>query len=143
MNFGHYIDKKNCFKILDKALDLGINFIDTADAYGKSVVNNRIGDGYTEEIIGEWISNKKNIRDKIVLATKAYVSMGTGPNDRGLSAYHIKRACDASLKGLKVDYIDLYQMHHIDRVTPWEEIWQAMEQLVKERKIIYIGSSKP
>jgi aryl-alcohol dehydrogenase-like predicted oxidoreductase len=67
--------------------------------------------------------------------------METGPNDRHLSAYHIRRACEASLRRLKTDHIDLYQMHHIDRATPWDEIWQAMEQLIREGKITYVGSS--
>jgi aryl-alcohol dehydrogenase-like predicted oxidoreductase len=80
-------------------------------------------------------------REKVVLATKVYAEMGDGPNDRRLSAYHIRHACEASLRRLKTDHIDLYQMHHIDRTTPWEEIWQAMEQLVREGKVIYVGSS--
>ena len=80
-------------------------------------------------------------RDDIVLATKVYQPMGLGPNDRRLSAYHIRRACEASLRRLQTDHIDLYQMHHVDRATPWEEIWQAMEQLVREGKISYVGSS--
>ena len=80
-------------------------------------------------------------RDAIVLATKVYGAMGSGPNERGLSAYHIRRACEESLRRLQTDHIDLYQMHHIDRQTPWEEIWQAMEQLVQEGKVLYVGSS--
>jgi hypothetical protein len=80
-------------------------------------------------------------RDRIVVATKVYQPMETGPNDRRLSAYHIRRACEASLRRLKTDYVDLYQMHHIDPATPWEEIWQAMEQLIREGKITYVGSS--
>jgi aryl-alcohol dehydrogenase-like predicted oxidoreductase len=76
-----------------------------------------------------------------VLATKVYQPMETGPNDKYLSAYHIRRACEASLKRLQTDHIDLYQMHHVDRATPWEEIWQAMEQLIREGKITYVGSS--
>jgi aryl-alcohol dehydrogenase-like predicted oxidoreductase len=76
-----------------------------------------------------------------VLATKVYQPMGTGPNDRHLSAYHIRKACEDSLRRMQTDHIDLYQMHHIDRSTPWEEVWQAMEQLVREGKVLYIGSS--
>ena len=76
-----------------------------------------------------------------MLATKVYQPMGLGPNDRRLSAYHIRRACEASLRRLQTDHIDLYQMHHVDRATPWDEIWQAMEQLVREGKISYVGSS--
>ncbi|MGF3870425.1 aldo/keto reductase, partial [Staphylococcus aureus] len=93
----------------------------------------------SEEIIGRWIAQGGR-RERIVLATKVYQPMGTGPNDRRLSAYHIRRACEDSLKRLKVDHIDLYQMHHVDRSTPWEEVWQAMELLVQQGKVLYIGS---
>lgn len=98
------------------------------------------GFGTSEEIIGRWLAQGGR-RDRIVLATKLYQPMETGPNDRRLSAYHIRRACEASLRRLKTDHIDLYQMHHVDRATPWEEIWQAMEQLIREGKITYVGSS--
>jgi aryl-alcohol dehydrogenase-like predicted oxidoreductase len=80
-------------------------------------------------------------RDQIVLATKLYGQMGNGVNDRGLSAYHIRKACEESLRRLQTDHIDLYQMHHVDRSAPWEEIWQGMEQLVREGKVLYVGSS--
>ena len=80
--------------------------------------------------------------EQIVLATKVFGRMGEGPNERRLSALHIKRACEQSLQRMQTDYIVLYQMHHIDRETPWEEIWQAMEQLVREGKVLYVGSSK-
>ncbi|MFD1732790.1 aldo/keto reductase [Deinococcus malanensis] len=99
------------------------------------------GEGVTEQIIGRWLENNPGKRDQIVLATKAYGKMGEGPNDQKLSAYHIRRACEDSLRRLKTDRIDLYQMHHIDRATPWEEVWQAMEQLVREGKVLYVGSS--
>ena len=98
------------------------------------------GYGVSEEVIGRWL-RQSGRRDDIVLATKVYQPMGLGPNDRRLSAYHIRRACEASLRRLQTDHIDLYQMHHVDRSTPWEEIWQAMEQLVREGKITYVGSS--
>jgi aryl-alcohol dehydrogenase-like predicted oxidoreductase len=98
------------------------------------------GYGISEEIIGRWLAQGSR-RDRIVLATKLYQPMGTGPNDRRLSAYHIRRACEASLRRLQTDHIDLYQMHHVDRRTPWDEIWQAMEQLVREGKVTYVGSS--
>lgn len=136
MNFGPQASEEDSFKIMDRALELGINFFDTANVYGW-----QLGEGITERIIGRWLSQGGGRRDNIVLATKVYGRMGEGPNDRRLSAYHIKRACESSLKRLNTDYIDLYQMHHIDRETPWEEIWQAMEQLVVEGKIIYSGSS--
>src|SRR5439155_13985371 len=96
--------------------------------------------GISEEIIGRWLAQGGR-RDRIVLATKVYQPMETGPNDRRLSAYHIRKACEDSLRRLQADHIDLYQMHHIDRRTPWEEIWQAMEQLVREGKVLYVGSS--
>lgn len=136
MNFGTQTNEADSFAIMDRALEHGINFFDTADRYGRDVHS-----GYTEEIIGRWLAQGNERRERIVLATKLYGAMGDGPNDRGLSAYHIRHACEASLRRLKTDHIDLYQMHHVDRSTPWEEIWQAMEQLVREGKVLYIGSS--
>jgi aryl-alcohol dehydrogenase-like predicted oxidoreductase len=141
MEFGWQIDESGSVKILDEALDAGINLIDTADVYGgPQTPDMEKGYGISEEIVGRWLAQGGR-RDKIVLATKVYQPMDTGPNDRRLSAYHIRRACEASLRRLKTDHIDLYQMHHIDRTTPWEEIWQAMEQLIREGKITYVGSS--
>jgi aryl-alcohol dehydrogenase-like predicted oxidoreductase len=141
MNFGELTDETTSFKIMDAALDAGVNFFDTADVYGgPQSPDMEKGYGTSEEIIGRWLAQGGR-RDKIVLATKVYQPMETGPNDKYLSAYHIRRACEASLKRLKTDHIDLYQMHHIDRITPWEEIWQAMEQLIREGKITYVGSS--
>jgi aryl-alcohol dehydrogenase-like predicted oxidoreductase len=141
MNFGELTDEATSFAIMDEALAAGINFFDTADVYGgPQSPDMEKGFGLSEEIIGRWLA-QGNRRDRIVLATKLYQPMGTGPNDRHLSAYHIRRACEASLKRLKTDHIDLYQMHHIDRATPWEEIWQGMEQLIREGKITYVGSS--
>jgi aryl-alcohol dehydrogenase-like predicted oxidoreductase len=136
MNFGPQTSEEDSFAIMDRALELGINFFDTANVYGW-----RIGEGVTENIIGRWIAQGGNRREQIVLATKVYGKMGEGPNDRRLSAYQIRRACEGSLQRLQTDHIDLYQMHHIDRHTPWEEIWQAMETLVQQGKIIYVGSS--
>jgi aryl-alcohol dehydrogenase-like predicted oxidoreductase len=136
MNFGPYTPEQESYAIMDRALELGINFFDTANVYGQHV-----GRGATEEIIGRWMAQGGGRRDKIVLATKVYGKMEEWPNNGKLSAYHIKRACEASLRRLNTDHIDLYQMHHIDRETPWEEIWQAMEQLVREGKVTYIGSS--
>ena len=136
MNFGPETSEAESHEIMDAALDLGINFFDTANVYGW-----KRGEGWTEEIIGRWLAQRKGARDQIVLATKVYGRMGEGPNERGLSAYHIKRACEASLRRMQTDHIDLYQMHHVDRDTPWEEVWQAMEQLVREGKATYIGSS--
>ena len=136
MNFGPETDEKTSYKIMDAALDMDINFFDTANVYGW-----KLGEGITEQIIGRWLAQGGGRREKLVLATKVYGRMGEAQNEGRLSAYHIRRACEESLSRLQTDHIDLYQMHHIDRETPWEEIWQAMEQLVAEGKVLYIGSS--
>ena len=136
MNFGPQTTEEDSFAIMDKALELGVNFFDTANVYGW-----QLGQGVTEQIIGRWFAQGGGRREKVVLATKVYGRMGEWPNEARLSALHIKRACEASLRRLQTDYIDLYQMHHVDRRTPWEEIWQAMEQLVREGKVLYVGSS--
>jgi aryl-alcohol dehydrogenase-like predicted oxidoreductase len=135
MNFGPHTAEKESFAIMDRALELGINFFDTANVYGR-----QRGAGVTEQIVGRWLAQGGR-REQIVLATKVYGTMGDGPNDRGLSAYHIVRACDESLRRLRTDRIDLYQMHHIDRHAAWDEVWQAMETLVAQGKVIYVGSS--
>lgn len=141
MNFGDATDEQTSSDIMDAAIDAGINFFDSADVYGGPQSPDMAkGYGLSEEIIGRWLA-RSGKRNRIVLATKVYQPMETGPNDKYLSAYHIRRACDESLRRLKTDHIDLYQMHHIDRSTPWEEIWQAMEQLIREGKITYVGSS--
>jgi aryl-alcohol dehydrogenase-like predicted oxidoreductase len=136
MNFGPQSDEQTSHDIMDRALELGINFFDTANVYGWE-----IGEGITEQIIGRWLAQGGRRRDQIVLATKVYGRMGEGPNEKRLSAKHIRQACEDSLRRLQTDYLDLYQMHHVDRETPWEEIWQAMEQLVTQGKVLYIGSS--
>jgi aryl-alcohol dehydrogenase-like predicted oxidoreductase len=136
MNFGPETSEADSFSIMDRALEHGINFFDTANVYG-----GKKGEGVTEQILGRWFAQGGGRRDKVVLATKVYNVMGDWPNQSRLSAYHIRHACEESLRRLRTDHIDLYQMHHIDRETPWEEIWQAMEQLVYEGKIIYVGSS--
>jgi NDP-hexose C3-ketoreductase / dTDP-4-oxo-2-deoxy-alpha-D-pentos-2-ene 2,3-reductase len=136
MNFGPRTSEADSHRIMDDALDLGINFFDTANVYGR-----KRGEGVTEQIVGRWLAQGGERREKIVLATKVYGRMGDGPNDQGLSAYHIKSACEQSLRRLRTDHIDLYQMHHVSRDAPWEEIWQAMEQLVHEGKVLYVGSS--
>ena len=135
MNFGAETSEADSHAIMDRALATGINFFDTADRYGRTVSM-----GSTEEIIGRWLAQGGR-REQIVLATKLFGAMGDGVNDRGLSAYHIRKACEDSLRRLQTDHIDLYQMHHVERSTPWEEIWQAMEQLVREGKVLYVGSS--
>jgi len=141
MNFGDVTDEATSSRIMDEALAAGVNFIDTADVYGTAQSPDiKQGTGLSEEIIGRWL-DQGGRRERIVLATKAYQPMGPGPNDRRLSAYHIRKACEDSLRRLKTDHIDVYQMHHIDRHTPWEEIWQAMEILVQHGKVLYVGSS--
>jgi len=136
MNFGARTSEKESFEIMNRALELGINFFDTANVYG-----GKKGEGITEKIIGKWLEENKERRENIVLASKVYGEMGDRVNEKRLSAYHIKKACEDSLRRLKTDHIDLYQMHHVHRETPWDEIWQAMEQLIREGKIIYVGSS--
>jgi NDP-hexose C3-ketoreductase / dTDP-4-oxo-2-deoxy-alpha-D-pentos-2-ene 2,3-reductase len=143
MNFGWDLpgtSEQDAFAVMDRALEEGINFFDTANVYGWRAGGGR-GEGVTERIIGNWFAQGDGRRDKVVLATKVYGSMGDWPNMERLSALNIRKACDASLARLQTDYIDLYQMHHVDRATPWEEIWQAMEQLVAAGKVLYVGSS--
>jgi aryl-alcohol dehydrogenase-like predicted oxidoreductase len=142
MNFGDATDQSDAFDILDSAVEAGINLVDTADVYGgPQSPDMEQGYGLSEEIIGRWLHAGSGRRERIVLATKLYQPMGPGPNDRHLSAYHIRRACEDSLRRLQTDHIDLYQMHHVDRATPWDEIWQATEQLARDGKITYVGSS--
>jgi aryl-alcohol dehydrogenase-like predicted oxidoreductase len=136
MNFGPLTTEEDSYAIMDRSLELGINFFDTANVYGW-----KLGEGVTEQIIGRWLAQGGGRREKVVLATKVYNKMGEWPNERGLSAYHIRKAAEDSLRRLQTDHIDLYQMHHVERTTPWEEIWQAMEQLVREGKVLYVGSS--
>jgi aryl-alcohol dehydrogenase-like predicted oxidoreductase len=136
MNFGPETSESDSFKIMDQALEHGLNFFDSANVYGW-----RTGEGVTEQIIGRWFAQGGGRREKVVLATKVYGKMGEWPNEGRLSALHIRHACEASLKRLKTDHIDLYQMHHVDRTTPWEEIWQAMDLLVAQGKVVYVGSS--
>ena len=135
MNFGWQIGEAESHAVLDRALGAGINFIDTANMYGREA-----GDGLSEQYIGGWF-DRSGARDKIVLATKAYAPMSDWPNDGGLSARHLIASCEASLRRLRTDRIDLFQLHHIQRDTPWEEIWQAMETLTGQGKIRYAGSS--
>jgi NDP-hexose 2,3-enoyl reductase len=135
MNFGPETSEADSFRIMDAALEHGLNFFDTANVYGR-----KLGEGVTETILGNWFAQGER-RDKVVLATKVYGEMSKWPNDSRLSALHIQRGCEASLKRLRTDRIDLYQMHHIDRAAPWDEIWQAMEVLVRQGKILYVGSS--
>jgi len=133
MNFGPQTSEKDSFAIMDKALELGINFFDSANVYGW-----KVGEGITEHIVGRWFAQGGGRREKTVIATKVFGRMGNWPNQSRLSALHIREACEASLKRLQTDHIDLYQMHHIDRNAPWEEIWQAMDVLVQQGKVLYV-----
>lgn len=162
MNFGWKTPAAESFAILNQSLELGLNFLDTANAYGF-----KIGEGITESLLGQWFADGPGRREQVVLATKVYVPMGHGVNERGLSAYHIRRACEESLRRMRTDHLDVYYMHHIDRgaptaldkkvwgltdvdlyrpphlkrETPWDEVWEAMEVLVKQGKVIYTASS--
>jgi aryl-alcohol dehydrogenase-like predicted oxidoreductase len=136
MNFGPETSEEDSFAIMDKAHDDGINFFDTANVYGW-----KKGEGVTESIVGRWFAQGGGRRERTVLATKLYGSMGDWPNETFLSALNIRRAAEASLKRLQTDHIDLYQMHHVDRNTPWEEIWEAFSVLRQQGKVLYFGSS--
>jgi NDP-hexose 2,3-enoyl reductase len=136
MNFGSFTDAGDAHQIMDRALEHGINFFDTANTYGRPRA-----EGVTEQIIGKWLAGGQGRRERIVLATKLYGGKGEWPNDTHLSALNIRRSCEDSLRRLGTDHIDLYQMHHVDRATPWEEIWEAMGVLRAQGKVIYIGSS--
>ncbi len=136
MNFGTLTPEADAHAIMDSAHDYGINFFDTANRYGRDV-----RPGYTEEVIGNWFAQGGGRRERTVLATKLYGAMGDWPNEGRLSALNIRRALDASLRRLQTDYIDLYQFHHVDRRTPWQEIWQAIEVAIAQGKILYAGSS--
>jgi aryl-alcohol dehydrogenase-like predicted oxidoreductase len=136
MNFGPQTDEPAAHLIMDSAQEAGINFFDTANVYGGTEHR-----GWTEEILGRWFAQGGQRREKTVLATKLYGGMTDRPNDGKLSALNIRRALDASLKRLQTDHIDLYQFHHVDRDTPWDEIWQAIEVAVQQGKILYSGSS--
>jgi aryl-alcohol dehydrogenase-like predicted oxidoreductase len=146
VNFSWLTDEADSFAILDAAFEAGVNLIDTSDNYNA---------GQTEALLGRWFAQGGGRREKIVLASKVYSApmewgsrdpvkrMGTwvGPNQRGLSAKHIREACEASLTRLQTDYLDLYQMHHVDRTARWEEIWQAFDVLIAQGKVLYVGSS--
>lgn len=143
MNFGWYTSEEDSFRIMDRALELGINFFDTADVYGWGGQN-----GDTELIIGRWFALGKGRREAVVLATKVYNPVTRKENkpepnadSRCLSAMKIKKHCENSLRRLQTDWIDIYQMHHVDRDCPWDEIWQAFGSLMIQGKIVYAGSS--
>jgi aryl-alcohol dehydrogenase-like predicted oxidoreductase len=148
MNFGPLTPPDDAQAIMDHAHEVGINFFDTANRYGGAMSppgqldqSGQAHAGWTEEIIGDWFAQGGGRRERTVLATKVYGAMSDWPNDGKLSALSIRRACEESLRRLQTDHIDLYQMHHVDRDTPWDEIWQAMEVLIEQGKILYVGSS--
>jgi aryl-alcohol dehydrogenase-like predicted oxidoreductase len=143
VNLGWLTSEEDSHRIMDRALELGINFFDTADVYGGPE-----GHGVTEEVIGRWFAQGGGRRAAVVLATKVYNTVTRKANrpepnsdGRNLSAMKIRKHCDGSLKRLQTDWIDLYQMHHVDRECPWDETWQAFDSLVKQGKVVYVGSS--
>jgi aryl-alcohol dehydrogenase-like predicted oxidoreductase len=136
MNFGPLTTEADAHHIMDRALDHGINFFDTANRYGGAK-----GPGTTETILGTWFAQGGGRREKVVLATKVFGPMTEWPNDGLLSARHILHSCDASLRRMQTDYVDILQMHHIDRAAPWDEVWQAYETLIAQGKVVYAGSS--
>lgn len=139
MQFGWSVDEAESQRILSGTLDSGINFFDTADIYSRWVEGNP--GGVSEEFIGRWRKQAKVPRDRLVIATKVRGQMGKGPNDEGLSRVHIMKAVEASLKRLDTEYIDLYQTHWPDDDTPIEETLRAMDDLVRQGKVRYIGAS--
>jgi aryl-alcohol dehydrogenase-like predicted oxidoreductase len=141
MNFGMrkpgggvQTEEDDAFRIMDRGLEHGLNFFDTANVYGD-------GRGLTESIVGRWFAQGDRRRERVVIATKLYNTRSAWPNEGRLSALHIRQACEDSLRRMQTDHIDVYQMHHVDRGTPWDEIWQAMDVLVTQGKVIYVGSS--
>lgn len=136
VNFGGRVEEPEARALLDHALELGLNLVDTANVYGWRVYR-----GYTEEVIGRWLAAAPGRRDEVVLATKVGHEMGDGPGAGGLSARHVVAACEASLRRLGTDWIDLYQMHSVDPSVGWDEVWQAMDLLVSQGKVRHVGSS--
>ena len=143
MNFGWHTSEEDSYAIMDRALEMGINFFDTADVYGWTEQH-----GTTEEIIGRWFAQGGGRREATVLATKVYNPVTRRDNlpevnsdGQSLSAMKIKKHCEGSLTRLQTDWIDLYQMHHVDRDCPWDETWGAFDALAKQGKIVYVGSS--
>ncbi len=148
MNFGAITSEKDSWAIMDRALAEGINFFDTANVYGRAFwsAEHKGQVGLTETVIGNWFAQGGGRRERTVLATKVYGQMqladGFDPDrEGGLSARRIILDCEASLRRLQTDYIDLYQMHHIDRACPVEEVFEAFDALKKKGKVLYMGSS--
>lgn len=131
LTYGGYVEEQNATSSIDKAYELGVNFFDTANVYMR---------GEAEVVVGKAL--KKYVRDSYVLATKVFWPMGEGPNDRGLSRKHIIEQCHASLKRLGTDYVDIYYCHRFDRETPLEETLRALDDLVRQGKVLYVGVSE-
>ncbi|TCC01557.1 aldo/keto reductase [Kribbella soli] len=145
MNFGPVTPEDEAHTILDAATDAGVNLIDTADVYGadanRTIADDSAEKGLTERIIGNWLAKHPGRRDQIVLVSKAYGRMGPGVNDLHLSSVHLRRACDASLRRLRTDHLDVFMLHHVDRSTSWDEIWETLSDLRQAGKIRYAGTS--
>ena len=131
LTYGGYVEEENAAASINKAYDLGINFFDTANVYKR---------GQAEMVVGKAL--KKFQRDSYVLATKVFWPMGEGPNDRGLSRKHVIEQCHASLKRLDTDYVDIYYCHRFDPETPLEETLRALDDLVRQGKVLYVGVSE-
>ena len=138
MNFGWTADDETSFAVMDAFAEAGGNFIDTADVYNRWV-EGHIG-GESEGVIGRWLQARGN-RSQMIIATKVRGQMGPGPNDQGLSRRHIFDACDASLRRLQSDTIDLYQTHYFDADVPIDETLEALDRLVQQGKVRYVGCS--
>ena len=142
MHFGGVTPEDEAHAIMDKALEMGINFFDTANVYGGAA-----GTGATESVIGRWFAQGGGRRDQVVLATKTYNAMnrpaipGDPNDDRGVSVYKVRRDLAASLRRLQTDRIDLYQVHHIDRRVRLEEFWGALGQVLDSGDVLYVGTS--
>jgi NDP-hexose 2,3-enoyl reductase len=135
-NFGDVTDTTTAHRILSRGLDAGITCIDTADIYNRSQ-----GLDASEIIVGRWLDEDRSRRQQIVLSTKVFGTTGDGPNDAGLSARHMRLACDESLRRLRTDWIDLYVLHHVDMSVRWDETLDALDRLAAAGKILYVGTS--
>ena len=140
MNFGGRTNAADSTEIIHHAIDAGINFLDTANVYGHDPANFGFGRGRSEEIVGKALK-EGNKRARVVLATKAYFPMSDDPNAQGSSRRHLVSQCEASLKRLQTDYIDLYQLHHPSNDIPIDETLRALDDLVCSGKVRYIGTS--
>jgi aryl-alcohol dehydrogenase-like predicted oxidoreductase len=139
MNFGGRQNETESIRIIHQALDAGINYLDTANVYGHEPLNFEVGRGRSEQIVGKALEQGK--RKNIFLATKVHYGMGSDPNAQGNSRRHITEQCEASLKRLNTDYIDLYQLHGPDVNTPIDESLRALDDLIRAGKVRYIGTS--